>query len=72
MYVFYLKYLDDEYTFLQILCINCNLAKRMDKKEGRGRPNLDTIIGVYQHMLMERNESELDSSCIEYPQFSAI
>jgi hypothetical protein len=72
MYGFYLKYFDDESPFLQILCVNCNLAKRMDKKEGRGRPNLATIIGVYQHTLLEGTENELDSLCIEYPQFGAI
>lgn len=72
MYAFYIKYFDDESSFLQILCVNCNLAKRMDKKEGRGRPNLATIIGAYHHSLLEGNEDELDLLCTTYPQFGAI
>jgi hypothetical protein len=72
MYWFYLKYFSDESTFLQILCVNCNLARKMDKKEGHGKPNLDIILRAYEHALLEEDESGLDSLCVEFPQFSVI
>lgn len=72
MYEFYLKYFKEELSYLQILCVSCNIAKRMDNKEGRGRPNLATILGAYQNSLLEENERELDSLCMKYPQFSSI
>lgn len=72
MYLFYLKYFDEESKFLQVLCVNCNLTKRMDNKEGRGRPNLATLIGRYQQSLLDKDTWAIEHLCIEYPQFESI
>jgi hypothetical protein len=72
MYQFYLKYFDDESKFLQILCVNCNLTKRMNNKEGRVRPNLFTFLGKYQQSLIDDDMWELNSFCNAHPQFEPI
>lgn len=47
MLFWYYQFSKYEYPYLQVLCMNCNLTKRIENEEGKGRPSLKEFEQFY-------------------------
>lgn len=73
MYEYYLKHFEVESKYIQILCFNCNIKKRIVNSETRGRPSLRAWVKlVLEYCAKETLVEEEKRFCDENPQFIPI
>lgn len=69
MYEQYLNEFEKESEFLQVLCFNCNIKKRLEKSETQSRPQIEDFDILYKTPFNEVDVEELVDLMFKYPQF---
>lgn len=72
MYSYYLRYFNDESPFLQVLCMNCNIKKRIENKETAGRDSFQKLASYFSEPLLGGDIETTRKRLEDFPQFIPI